>query len=62
MIKMQNGMLMELQSIFFVLLSEEISFVSGVVLTCTETVSLVETQKEAILFTDSGMNGQIKQL
>ena len=43
------------------LLLEEISFVSGVVLTCTETVSLLEqsigTEKEAILFTDSSMKG-----
>ena len=54
--KMQSIMLMEVHSIFFVLLSEEIFFVSGVVITCTETVSLLETEKEAILFTDSSRN------
>ena len=38
------------------LLSKEISFVSGVVITCTETVNLLEIEKEAILFNDSSMN------
>ena len=55
MMKIQIRMLMNYRSIFFVLLSEEISFVS-VVLTYTETVSLLETEKEVILFTDSSMN------
>ena len=38
------------------LLTEEIYFVLGIVITFTETVSLLDTEKEAILFTDSSIN------
>ena len=38
------------------LLTEEIYFVLGVVITYTETVNLLEIEKEAILFTDSSIN------